>query len=188
MLEKALVITALALAGAALARPPHAEPGPVLVLDARARDAMSSAFLRFNAHWDEQADLNQMERMLGTVRPVAREYLGCLQGERRGDTVVVTSWVEARHLRQLPQAVTGDCDGVPGLIGSWHTHPFRPDSANRPIKERALSAQDLRTLETSPAFAAVLVMWDADSVDAAVRDRSGAVVHPVRTALAGGPS
>jgi hypothetical protein len=169
-------VLSLLVAGVAWAGARRADP--VVLIAQGARDSMTAAFARFNAHWDEQADLNQMERMLGTVRPIAREYLGCLQGERRGDTVFVQQWTQARHLRQLPLAVTGDCDSIPRLLGTWHTHPFRPDSLNRAIKERSLSKQDLRTLDEARDYALALVMWDADSIDAAIRGLDGRVIHP----------
>ena len=57
------------------------EHGPVVLLAPGARDSMNAAFDRSNEHWNELADLNTMERMLGTIRPTQREYLGCLQGE-----------------------------------------------------------------------------------------------------------
>ncbi len=85
-------------------------------------------------------------------------------------------------MKQLPLAVAGHCDSVPRLVGTWHTHPYRADLQNLPIKERRLSAQDLATFADS-RLNVVLVMWDQDSVDAAVRDAEGAVVHPARVAV-----
>jgi hypothetical protein len=46
-------------------------------------------------------------------------------------------------------------------------HPYRADVKNLPIKERHLSGQDLRTFGAS-GLAATVVMWDRESVDAAV--------------------
>ncbi len=169
----------LVMGAAACDRTPADERGPVVILSVAARDAMNAAFERGNEHWNELADLNTMERMLGTIRPTQREYLGCLQGRVRGDVVRIDAWVPARDMKQLQLAVTGSCDTVPGLVGTWHTHPYRADIQNLPIKERKLSRQDLATFGAS-AFRVTLVMWDQDSVDAALRTAGGAVSHPAR--------
>ncbi len=172
------------LAALALVGVPAPVPGPamdthppVVVLTQGAYDSMSIVFRRFNRHWDELADLTTLERMLGTVRPTQLEYLGCLQGSVRGDTIWVESWQQAAKLKQLQLAVDGNCDDVPRLLGTWHTHPYRADLQNRAIKERSLSARDLETFASS-AFPLTLVMWDADSMDAAVKDGAG-FTHPV---------
>ena len=149
---------------------------PVIVLIRAARDSMSAAWTRNNAHWDEQSDRNTMERMLATVGPTTLEFLGCLQGRVVGDTIMVERWVTAADLKQLPMAVAGNCDGVPGLLGTWHTHPYRPDLQNLPVKERRLSPQDLETFAGS-SDRLTMMMWDVDSVDAAVKS-AGRVVHP----------
>ncbi len=151
-------------------------PPTVVVLAQVARDSMSAAWTRNNEHWDEQGDRNTMERMLGTVGPTTLEYLGCLQGRVVGDTIVVEGWVPAADLKQLPMAVAGNCDRAPGLLGTWHTHPYRADLQNLPVKERRLSAQDLETFAGS-SDRLTMMMWDVDSVDAAVKS-AGRVVHP----------
>jgi hypothetical protein len=151
----------------------------VVLLARPVRDSMSAVFRRFNAHWDELGDLNTLERMLGTVRPTQLEYLGCLQGTARGDTVYVANWQPAAELKQLQLAVTGSCDTVSKLVGTWHTHPYRADPQNLPIKERSLSKQDLETFRQA-VFPVTLVMWDVDSVDAAVKSAHGAIEHPAR--------
>jgi hypothetical protein len=153
------------------------EPGPVVVLSRVARDSMNAAVARSNQHWNELADLNTMERMLGTIRPTQREYLGCLQGTADGRTIRIDAWMPASDRKQLQLAVAGSCDSVPRLVGTWHTHPYRADLQNLPIKERRLSAQDLQTFTGSP-LSVTLVMWDQDSLDAAVRASGGRVVHP----------
>jgi proteasome lid subunit RPN8/RPN11 len=158
------------------------DAAPLIILSNAARDSMSAAFARSNEHWDELADLNTMERMLGTIRPTQREYLGCLQGRADGRTVRIESWVPADEMKRLQLAVTGSCDSVPRLVGTWHTHPYRADLQNLPVKERRLSAQDLETFAGS-RLAVTLVMWDRDSVDAAVRTSKGVVVHPARVAV-----
>jgi hypothetical protein len=150
---------------------------PTVVVSRAAREGMNAAFDRSNEHWDELADLNTMERMLGTIRPTQREFLGCLQGQAGTGTLRIEGWTPAADMKQLQLAVAGNCDSVPRLVGTWHTHPFRADLQNRPIKERGLSPQDLETFAAT-RLAATLVMWDRDSVDAAVRDPRGQVIHP----------
>ena len=155
------------------------ERPPTVLLSRTARDSMSAVFERSNEHWDELADLNTMERMLGTIRPTQREFLGCLQGRVTPRAIRIESWVPAADMKRLQLAVTGSCDSVPRLIGTWHTHPYRADLDNLPIKERSLSAQDLQTFATA-GLPVTLVMWDRDSVDAAVRGTGGGLVHPAR--------
>lgn len=152
-------------------------PPAVVVLARSARDSMNIVFRRFNQHWDELADLTTLERMLGTIRPTQLEYLGCLQGSVLRDTVRIESWQPAADMKQLQLAVAGNCDTVPRLVGTWHTHPYRANLQNLPVKERSLSAQDLETFRAA-AFPVTLVMWDVDSVDAAVKGGGGSVSHP----------
>lgn len=170
----ALVVLVMFLAASARRR---ASTGAVVRVSALVRDSMSVIFARFNVGWDQQQDLNTMERMLGTVRKGTLEYLGCLGGERRGDTVIVTHLVQARGLRQLPQAVAGRCDSLPGIVGTWHTHPYHADTLNRAQKSRELSFLDLKTFAESE-WAVQLMIWDVDSLDAATRDSAGEVRHP----------
>jgi hypothetical protein len=178
---RTLLLAALAapLVAAACRARLDGERGPVVVLAPAARDSMNAAFDRSNEHWNQLADLNTMERMLGTIRPTQREFLGCLQGDVRGEAIRIDGWVPARDMKQLQLAVAGSCDSVPRLVGTWHTHPFRANLQNLPVKERRLSAQDLATFGGSQ-LRATLVMWDRDSVDAALRTGAGDVVHPAR--------
>ncbi len=176
---RTLLAAALGLPWQEAARP---APPPTVELSRVARDSMNAAFLRSNEHWNELADLNTMERMLGTIRPTQREYLGCLQGVSDGGTIRIEGWVPARDMKQLQLAVAGSCDSVPRLIGTWHTHPYRADLRNLPIKERQLSPQDLKTFAAS-RLAVTLVMWDEDSVDAAARAPGGRIVHPAVVAI-----
>jgi hypothetical protein len=164
------------LAAAVLAWHPGA--APTVVLPRAARDSMTAVFRTFNRNWDQLADLNTLEKMLGTVRPTQREYLGCLIGRVERDTVLVERWVPARHMRQLPLAVGGSCDSISSVVGTWHTHPYRADLNNLPLKERSLSPQDLETF-VAGRWAVTLVMWDEDSLDAAARDPRGRAIHPV---------
>ena len=175
-------LAALLVWGTACGARSAEERGPVVVLSQAARDSMNAAFARSNEHWNELADLNTMERMLGTIRPTQREYLGCLQGQVNSEAVEIDGWVPAREMKQLQLAVAGSCDSVPRLVGTWHTHPFRADLRNLPVKERRLSTQDLQTFGGS-RFRVTLVMWDHDSIDAALRTRSGAMLHPARVVV-----
>lgn len=157
---------------------PAAADSTLTILLARpVLDSMSAIWTRANEHWNELADLNWMERNLGTVRPTQREFLGCLEGERRGDTVAVDGWVPARNMKRLMTAVTGDCSGLARYVGTFHTHPYLADAQNLPTKQRFLAPQDLLSFEGSDD-AVALVIWEADSVDAAGRTDAGVIVHP----------
>jgi hypothetical protein len=64
------------------------------------------------------------------------------------------------------------------VVGSWHTHPFHADAENRALKSRDLSPQDLATFAASQDRV-LMVVWDRDSVDAALRADDGTILHPV---------
>ena len=64
----------------AAASPEPARPGGSITLSRAVLDSMNDIFEESNRNWDKLQDLNTMERMLGTVRPTQKEYLGCLQG------------------------------------------------------------------------------------------------------------
>ena len=147
-------------------------------IDPAVRDSMNAIWTRSNMHWNELAGENTLTQMLGAGKPTQREYLGCLRGRRFGGTLRVFATEPARDMKQLQFAVAGNCNGVPDLVGTWHTHPFRADSAGHALKERVLSRQDLDTFQ-SGADDAVVVVWDVDSLDVAVRDLDGTVMHPV---------
>ncbi|PYO97598.1 MAG: hypothetical protein DMD60_06370 [Gemmatimonadetes bacterium] len=149
----------------------------VVVLPAQTRGLMSALWVENNRHWDELADQNTLTQLLGTGKPTQREYLGCLVGDVAGDTLFVRQLVDARHLKQLQFAVAGDCEGVEGLVGSFHTHPYRADAAGHALKERGLSALDLKTFAAAPDLVTV-VMWDLDSLDVATKAVDGSVRHP----------
>jgi hypothetical protein len=152
-------------------------PPPVVVLATPVRDSINAIFVRFNRHWDELARVNTLTQMLGTGPPTQHEYLGCLIGDAHDDTVRVTDWAPARDLKQLQFAVTGSCEHVPHLVGTWHTHPYRAAPDGRALKEPLLSAADLSTFSAGQDRV-VLVAWDVDSVDVAVRALDGSIRHP----------
>ena len=164
---------AAVLAGVALAPSFHG-----VVLPAVVRGVMSDLWLENNRHWDELAGQNTLTQLLGTGRPTQREYLACLEGEVVRDTLFVRRLQPARDLKQLQFAVAGTCDSVARLVGTFHTHPYRADSAGRALKERGLSARDLETFAASRDLLAV-VMWDHDSLDVATKAADGSVRHPV---------
>jgi hypothetical protein len=175
------VLLAVASAGIVLALPDQSTSAvratPTVVLLRSVLDSMNAVFRESNRNWDSLQDLTTLERMLGTVRPTQREYLGCLLGTVRPGGVEVDEFVPARNMRRLQMAVTGSCDSIPGVVGTWHTHPFHADPENRPIKSPVLSRQDLFTFERD-GDRVVIVVWDVDSLDAAIRDEAGRVVHP----------
>jgi hypothetical protein len=156
-------------------------PFATVVLAPRLRDEMSAIWAANNRHWDELSDQNTLTQLLGTGKPTQREYLGCLAGAVDGDTLFVRRLVAAADLKQLQFAVAGHCDGVDHFIGTWHTHPYRADSAGHALKERGLSALDLETFAAA-ADLVTIVMWDRDSLDVAAKRPDGSVRHP--TALA----
>ena len=166
------VLVAAGLAWGALAPPFH-----MVVLPAAVRGVMSDLWVANNRHWDELAGQNTLTQLLGTGKPTQREYLGCLEGEVVRDTLFVSRLRPASDLRQLQFAVAGKCDGVAGLVGTFHTHPYRADSVGRALKERGLSTVDLETFASSPDLVAV-VMWDSDSLDVATKTEDGSVRHP----------
>jgi len=165
-------LVAAVLGWVALSPPFH-----VVVLPAAVRGVMSDLWVENNRHWDELGGQNTLTQLLGTGRPTQREYLACLEGEVVRDTLFVHRLQPATDLRQLQFAVAGRCDGVAGLVGTFHTHPYRADSAGRALKERGLSTMDLETFAASPDLVA-LVMWDSDSLDVATKAEDGSVRHP----------
>jgi hypothetical protein len=140
---------------------------------------MSAIWTKNNRHWDELSGVNTLTQMLGSGNPTQREYLGCLTGYAARDTIWVRHLVRAAGLKQLQFAVAGDCSNVAELVGTWHTHPYRADSAGHAIKERGLSALDLRTFAAAGDLV-MIVMWDADSLDVATKRSEDSMLHPVR--------
>lgn len=165
------------------ARPRRTPPQlATIVVDDSVRDSMNAIWLRSNRHWNELAGENTLTQMLGTGKPTQREYLGCMQGSISHDTLFVTGTVPSQHMRQLQFAVTGDCDSVDDFVGTWHTHPYRAAPDGHALKEPGLSKQDLDTFAKGDD-AAVLVVWDVDSLDAAARGPDGNVKHPISVVM-----
>ncbi|HEY7861573.1 MAG TPA: hypothetical protein VIB98_09000 [Gemmatimonadaceae bacterium] len=150
---------------------------PIILVPAYVRDSLNSVWQQANVHWNEISDQNTLTQALGTGKPTQKEYLGCLIGDADADTFHVIGWVPAHDMKRFQFAVTGSCDSVPGAIGTFHTHPYRADSSGRALKEPGLSAQDLMTF-TSSRDRALIVVWDVDSLDVALRAADGRVVHP----------
>lgn len=174
--RRATVVLAFALLlGAPACAGGHREG--TITLSRAVLDSMNVIFRESNRNWDSLQDLNTLERMLGTVRPTQKEYLGCLQGRPEPGSAAVDGFLPARNMRQLQLAVTGTCDSLPRIIGSWHTHPFHADPSNRPLKSRVLSPQDLATFRSSEDRV-VIVVWDVDSLDAAVKAADGTTIYP----------
>jgi hypothetical protein len=176
-------MSVVALAGVAVlfaARVPVTRPVVTsgITVSRAVLDSMNAIFEESNRNWDKLQDLNTMERMLGTVRPTQKEYLGCLQGSVEVASAAINGFVPARNMRQLQLAVAGTCDSLPRVVGSWHTHPFHADAENRALKSRDLSPQDLATFAASQDRV-LMVVWDRDSVDAALRADDGTILHPV---------
>jgi hypothetical protein len=176
------LVTIVALALGSLHPVPRPAPRlptvSVVALPTELRGLMSALWVENNRHWDELADQNTLTQLLGSGKPTQREYLGCLVGDVAGDTLFIRRLVHAEHLRQLQFAVAGDCDGVERLVGTFHTHPYRADAAGRAVKERGLSAMDLKTFAAAPDIV-TMVMWDLDSLDVATKAVDGRVRHPM---------
>ena len=154
----------------------------VVVLSAALQGVMSDLWVENNRHWDELAGQNTLTQLLGTGKPTQREYLACLEGEVARDTLFVRRLEPAADLRQLQFAVAGTCDGVAGIVGTFHTHPYRADSVGRALKQRGLSNMDLETFAASSDLVTV-VMWDRDSLDVATKAEDGSVRHPVEVEI-----
>jgi hypothetical protein len=165
------LLVAIATAAARLAH------DPVISMPTSVRDSLNSVWTQANLHWNEISDQNVLTQALGTGKPTQKEYLGCLIGDTDGDTFHVIGWIPAHDMKRFQFAVTGSCDSVPGAIGTFHTHPYRAAPTGEALKEPGLSVQDLKTF-TSGTDRALIVVWDVDSLDVALRAPDGHVVHP----------
>ena len=150
---------------------------PVIAIPASVRDSLNSIWTQANLHWNEISDQNMLTQALGTGKPTQKEYLGCLIGDTDGDTFHVIGWMPAHDMKRFQFAVTGSCDSVPGVIGTFHTHPYRAAPTGEALKEPGLSQQDLKTF-TGGTDRVLIVVWDVDSLDVALRAADGRVVHP----------
>jgi hypothetical protein len=150
---------------------------PVIIIPASVLDSLNSVWSMANRHWNEISDQNMLTQALGTGRPTQREYLGCLIGDSDPDTFRVIGLVPAHDMKRFQFAVTGSCDSVPGVIGTFHTHPYRAAPTGEALKEPGLSKQDLMTF-MGGTDRALIVVWDVDSLDVALRTADGRVVHP----------
>jgi len=165
----------LAIFALAAARASH---DPVIRIPTSVRDSLNSVWSLANTHWNEISDQNTLTQALGTGKPTQKEYLGCLIGDASADTFRVIGWIPANDMKRFQFAVTGNCDSVPGAIGTFHTHPYRAaPTGDRPLKEPGLSQQDLTTF-TGGTDRVLVVVWDVDSLDVALRAADGHVVHP----------
>ena len=153
---------------------------PAIAIPVSVRDSLNGVWSHANLHWNEIADQNTLTQALGTGKPTQKEYLGCLIGDADADTFRVIGWVPAHDMKRFQFAVTGSCDSVPGAIGTFHTHPYRAaPTGELPLKEPGLSNQDLTTF-ASGTDRVLVVVWDVDSLDVALRAADGRVVHPAR--------
>lgn len=168
------VLAAFVIVAVAASRRSH---DPVIVISSSVRDSLNSVWSVSNVHWNEIADQNMLTQALGTGRPTQKEYLGCLIGDSDADTFRVIGLVPAHDMKRFQFAVTGSCDSVPGVIGTFHTHPYRAAPTGEALKEPGLSKQDLMTF-MGGTDRALIVVWDFDSLDVALRTADGRVVHP----------
>jgi len=171
----ALMIGVIAARRAAL--PVESIPLRVIFIANDVRDSMNMVFLHSTSGWRTQkANINPANFGRGT--PIWRETMRCLHGRISTDTLWITAWEAPRGERQFAAAVTGECDDADDAVGSWHTHPWRADSMQKPMKTRGLSVGDLISFRAS-ADRISLAQWDADSLSGAIRSFNGAVQYPV---------
>lgn len=157
--------------------PPGTIPLRVILVANDVRDSMNMVFLHSTSGWrSKKANVNPANFGRGT--PIWRETMRCLHGRISTDTLWITSWESPRGERAFAAAVTGECDDADDAVGSWHTHPWRADSMEKPMKTRGLSVGDLRAFRAS-ADRISLAQWDRDSISGAIRSFNGSVQYPV---------
>lgn len=178
-LRRTLLVAAL-LVSASAARPvplpPTSIPVRVILVANDVRDSMNMVFLHSTSGWRKYHNINPANYGRGT--PIWRETMRCLRGRISTDTLWITAWETPRGLRSFAAAVTGECDDLADAVGSWHTHPWRADSMEKPIKTRGLSVGDMRAFHASADLIS-LAQWDRDSIAGAVRAFNGSVQYPV---------
>jgi hypothetical protein len=172
-----------ALLGSAIAMrsvrplPPTTIPLRVILVANGVRDSMNMVFLHSTSGWRKYpTSINPANFGRGT--PIWRETMRCLRGRISTDTLWITGWETPHGERGFAAAVTGDCADGDEAIGSWHTHPWRADSMQKPIKTRGLSIGDLRAFHASADLIS-LAQWDRDSIAGAVRAFNGSVQYPI---------
>lgn len=175
LLIPALVCSALAAGKAPL--PPTSIPVRVILVANDVRDSMNLVFLHSTSGWKKyHPNVNAMN--FGRGSPIWRETMRCLHGKVSTDTLWITSWETPKGERGFAAAVTGECDDSDDAVGSWHTHPWKADSLDHPIKTRGLSVGDLRAFRASSDRIS-LAQWDRDSITGAVRDFNGSMQYPL---------
>jgi hypothetical protein len=175
LLLPALLCIAIAARHAPL--PPTSIPVRVILVANGVRDSMNVVFLHSTSGWKKyHRNINPMN--YGRGSPIWRETMRCLHGRVSTDTLWITSWEAPRGERAFAAAVTGECDDSDDAVGSWHTHPWRADSLQHPIKTRELSVGDLRAFRASSDRIS-LAQWDRDSMAGAVRAFNGSMQYPV---------
>ena len=175
LLLSALVSTVIAATSAPL--PPASLPVRVILVANDVRDSMNLVFLHATSGWKKyHPNVNPMN--YGRGSPIWRETMRCLHGRISTDTLWITSWESPRGERAFAAAVTGECDDSDNSVGSWHTHPWKADSLDHPIKTRGLSVGDLRAFRSSSDRIS-LAQWDRDSITGAVRAFNGSMQYPI---------
>ena len=139
-------------------------------------DESSSSCIRHRGGKKYHPNVNAMN--YGRGSPIWRETMRCLHGRISTDTLWITSWEAPRGERAFAAAVTGECDDSDNSVGSWHTHPWKADSLEHPIKTRGLSVGDLRAFRASSDRIS-LAQWDRDSITGAVRAFNGSMQYPI---------
>jgi hypothetical protein len=175
--SRGIRLPALALLVGVVAAAARLTHDPVISIPVSVRDSLNGVWTQANLHWNEISDQNMLTQALGTGKPTQKEYLGCLIGDTDGDTFHVIGWIPAHDMKRFQFAVTGSCDSVPGTIGTFHTHPYRAAPTGEALKEPGLSKQDLSTF-AGGTDRVLIVVWDVDSLDVALRASDGRVVHP----------
>ncbi|MEO7038879.1 MAG: hypothetical protein ABI446_02665 [Gemmatimonadaceae bacterium] len=175
-----MLIAAL-LVGATGARrsplPPTSIPVRVILIANDVRDSMNMVFIHATVGW-RKYPTNINPAYFGRGTPIWRETMRCLHGRISTDTLWITSWETPRGERAFAAAVTGECDDSDNAVGSWHTHPWRADSLQKPVKTPGLSVGDLRAFHASSDLIS-LAQWDRDSIAGAVRAFNGSVQYPI---------
>jgi hypothetical protein len=178
-LRRTLLVAALLVSASAARRaplPPTSIAVRVILVANDVRDSMNMVFLHSTSGWRKYHNINPANYGRGT--PIWRETMRCLRGRISTDTLWITAWETPRGLRSFAAAVTGECDDLEDAVGSWHTHPWRADSMEKPIKTRGLSVGDMRAFHASADLIS-LAQWDRDSIAGAVRAYNGSVQYPV---------